>query len=321
VKIARSRVLVTGAGGFIGSHLTEALVRAGAGVRALIRYNSRNHHGHLEGLSREILREVEVVAGDLRDLHSVRQAVHGCDAVFHLGALIAVPYSFTNVTEYVQTNVLGTAHVVLAALEAGVRRIVHTSTSEVYGSARYSPIDERHPLCAQSPYAASKIGADKIAESLRHASAAPVVTVRPFNTYGPRQSARAVIPTILSQAIAGKTVRVGSLTPKRDFLFVEDTARGFIRAAECDRALGETLNLGTGKAVSIAEVLRAVEKILGLRLRVVQERRRIRPNTSEVKLLCADARRARRILDWRPQVRFAEGLRRTVAWYREQGAA
>ncbi|HEY3352217.1 MAG TPA: SDR family NAD(P)-dependent oxidoreductase, partial [Polyangia bacterium] len=258
------RVLVTGAGGFIGSHLCEGLVRAGARVRAFVHYNGRNDWGSLELVPADVRRELEVVAGDIRDPFGVRAAVRGCQTVYHLAALIAIPYSYRSPQTFFETNVLGTLNVMQAALDEGATRVVHTSTSEVYGTARVVPIEETHPLTAQSPYSASKIGADKVAESFHLAFGLPVVTVRPFNTYGPRQSARAVIPTIAAQALAGLPVRLGALTPTRDLLYVADTARGFMAAAAAPaRALGQTVNLGTGREISIGDLAKKIIAVCG----------------------------------------------------------
>ena len=308
------KVLVTGASGFIGSRLTERLVERGADVRAFVHYNSRSDYGLLEDLPQDVIAQVEIVPGDLKDGDAVRKAVKGCEIVFHLGALIAIPYSYRNPFDFVQANVVGTANVLNACLDYGTRRLVHTSTSETYGTAQYQPIDERHPLVGQSPYSASKIAADKLAESYWLSFDLPVATIRPFNTYGPRQSARAVIPTIISQALVGDTVRIGSTEPKRDFNYVDDTVAGFLAVAEHDAALGEVINVGSGRTVSIAEVLEAVGAITGKRLEVVTDPGRVRPDKSEVGLLLADTRKAEALLGWRPEVAFEDGLRRTVEW-------
>ncbi len=311
---AGRRVLVTGAAGFIGSHLCETLVRRGATVRALLRYTSRQDRGNLEMVPAEAREGIEVVRGDLRDEASVRRAVQGCETVFHLGALISVPYSFTSPAEFAATNTLGTVHVLNAARDAGVGRIVHTSTSEVYGTARYVPIDEGHPLQAQSPYAASKIAGDKMAEAFHLTYGLPVVTVRPFNTYGPRQSARAVIPTIISQALQGDSVRLGSLDPRRDLLYVGDTVEGFLRAAEEPGAVGELLNLGTGQAWSVGELVDRIGAAMGQRLRVESQAERVRPEQSEVLHLQCDPTKAKQLLGWTAGTSLDEGLRQTIAW-------
>jgi dTDP-glucose 4,6-dehydratase len=309
-------VLVTGAGGFIGSHLTERLVREGAQVRAFVRYNSRHDSGLLALLPVDLLASVEVIAGDLRDNEAVRKAMVGIDAVYHLGALIAIPYSYRHPREVVETNVLGTLNVLMAARELGVGRVVHTSTSEVYGTAQVVPIDEAHPLQGQSPYAASKIGADKLAESFCRSFGLPVITVRPFNTYGPRQSARAVIPTIITQVLTLDQVHLGALTPVRDFTFVDDTVEGFLRAAMADAAVGTEVNLGTGVGISMGNLAERIMQLVGRNLPVVTDEERLRPADSEVMWLQASHARARDLLGWEPQVSLDEGLRRTIAWIR-----
>lgn len=314
MDFAGKKVLVTGASGFIGSHLVEKLVGLGAEVRAFVHYNSRSDYGLLELSDPSVLAAIEVVPGDLKDGDGVRKAVRGCDIVFHLGALIAIPYSYRNPHDFVQSNVVGTAHVLDAALEYGVSRLVHTSTSETYGTAQYQPIDEDHPLVGQSPYSASKIGADKLAESYYRSFDLPVATIRPFNTYGPRQSARAVIPTIIAQALAGATLKLGSTTPQRDFNYVEDTVAGFLAVAGSDKAVGETINVGSGRTVSIADVIDIVAGITGRPLEVIADPQRVRPEKSEVGLLLADTGKAEALLGWTPQVPLEEGLRRTVEW-------
>ena len=310
------KVLVTGAGGFIASHLVEALVQSGAQVRAFVRYNSRGDIGLLSQFNPASLREVEVIAGDLRDLPAVEEAVKGVQAVFHLGALIAIPYSYLHPAEVVETNVIGTLNILLAARSAETPRVIHTSTSEVYGTALRVPIDENHPLQGQSPYSASKIGADKIAESFYCAYELPVVTVRPFNTFGPRQSARAVIPTIISQAITSEVLHLGSLDTRRDFTYVSDTVDGFLSAAEAQGVEGQVYNLGTGRDVTIGEVVQVIGGILGRELPVVQEQGRLRPERSEVLRLLSDNRKAHTQLGWQPRVSLEQGLAQTVEWIR-----
>ncbi|MBN1771193.1 MAG: SDR family NAD(P)-dependent oxidoreductase [Deltaproteobacteria bacterium] len=309
-------VVVTGAGGFIGSHLCESLVRDGARVRALVHYNGRNDWGMLELVAPEIRRELEVVAGDIRDPFGVRAAVAGCGVVYHLAALIAIPYSYRAPQTFFETNVLGTLNVLQAALDAGVRRVVHTSTSEVYGTAREVPIPETHPLQAQSPYSASKIGADKVAESFHLAFGLPVVTVRPFNTFGPRQSARAVIPTIASQALAGLPVRLGALAPTRDLLYVADTVRGLRAAAAAEGAVGQVINLGTGREISIGDLARLILRLTGAKTGVEHDDARLRPERSEVQRLCAKVERAAELLGWRPEFTLEQGLEQVIAFLR-----
>ncbi len=312
-----AKVLVTGAGGFIGSHLTEELVRQGEEVRAFVRYNSRDERGLLEELPKEVQNQFEVVTGDLKDPDGVKKAVRGCSRVFHLGALIAIPYSYIHPFNFVQTNVVGTAHLLNACLEEGsIQRIIHTSTSEVYGTAQYVPIDEKHPLQAQSPYSASKIGADKLVESYFLSFGLPVATLRPFNTFGPRQSLRAIIPTILSQAIGDKKIRLGNTRPRRDFLFVKDTVRGFIELAKCDEAIGKAVNIGTGKDVSIGELVERILGLMGLKREIEVEDRRVRPDKSEVMQLLSDTRLAQELFKWMPKYDLEDGLQETIEWYR-----
>jgi dTDP-glucose 4,6-dehydratase len=310
-------VLVTGAGGFIGSHLTERLVREGAKVRAFLRYNSRADLGNLAYLPRELLSSIEIVRGDLRDAEAVRGACKGMDTVFHLAALIAIPYSYVNPREVADVNVMGTLNVLTAGRHEGLRRMVHTSTSEVFGTARYVPIDEQHPLQGQSPYSASKIGADKLAESFQKSFGVPVATLRPFNTFGPRQSARAIIPTIISQTLTRPEVKLGSLDPSRDLLFVTDTVDGFIRAASVDAAIGQEINVGTGVGVTIGDLAKKIFEIAGKSPRIVTDEQRIRPAQSEVMRLLASNVKAREVLGWQPRVTLEEGLKQTVAWIRE----
>jgi NAD dependent epimerase/dehydratase len=309
------RVLVTGAGGFIGSHLVEALVGAGAQVKAVVRYTSRGSWGHLEQVAPKVRDSVEVVLGDVRDAQFLLNQVRGCDVVFHLAALIGIPYSYEAAESYVDTNVRGTLNLLQAAREADVKKVVITSTSEVYGTACYTPMDEKHPLQAQSPYSASKIGADKLAESYHLSFGLPVVTVRPFNTYGPRQSARAVIPTIVSQVLAGgDALRLGALEPVRDLTYVEDTVRGFLRAGVSEQAVGQVINLGSGQGISIGELAQMIMQIVGRKMPIVVDADRVRPQASEVLLLVAKTERARDILGWEPGVSLTEGLRRVIEY-------
>jgi dTDP-glucose 4,6-dehydratase len=308
-------VLVTGAAGFIGSHLVESLARDGAEVRAFVRYNSRNDYGWLEQLDDTLSDEVEIFRGDLANPEAVHNAVRDCDTIFHLGALIPIPYSYQHPREFVEANVAGTLNVLEACRREPVRRLVHTSTSEVYGTALRVPIDEEHPLNAQSPYAATKIGADQLALSFRRSFETPVVVARPFNTFGPRQSARAVIPTLITQALALESVELGSTHPTRDFLYVEDLARGFRRCAEADAVEGEVINLGTGTEISIADLAETVFRLVGRESTLSYSEDRARPPQSEVERLLADTSKARRLLDWSPEVSLEDGLRRTIEWF------
>jgi NAD dependent epimerase/dehydratase len=305
--------LVTGAGGFIGSHLAERLVELGANVRAFVHYNALGTYGWLD--RSPVLDQMTVVAGDITDRDSVRQAMLGVDTVFHLAALIAIPYSYRAPGSYVRTNVEGTLNVVQGAHEVGCRRLVHTSTSEVYGTARYVPIDEEHPLAGQSPYSATKIGADKIAEAFYRSFDVPIVTVRPFNTYGPRQSARAVIPTIITQMLCGEPVALGNLSPTRDFNYVSNTVDGFLLAAQSSRALGETINLGSGREISIGDLALMIGKLAGRTIDVRDDDTRFRPPASEVGRLLAENIKAQLLLDWIPRVTLEDGLRRTIDWF------
>ncbi len=307
-------VLVTGAGGFIGSHLVEALVNKGANVTAFVMYNSYGNWENIDDFPSKFRSEIRVIAGDIRDSDSVRRVCKGQDVIFHLGALISITYSYEDPRNTVDTNVIGTLNVMTAARDFGIKKIIHTSTSEVYGTAKYVPIDENHSLQAQSPYAASKIGADKIAESFHLSYDLPVVTVRPFNTYGPRQSARAVIPTIISQALTKDSIKIGSLDPKRDFTFVKDTADGFIKAAETDNITGEVINLGTGKHVSIGDLVNAVKRVMGKDFEVVTDSQRIRPAKSEVMELLSDNRKAKRLINWEPKYDLDEGIKETIEY-------
>jgi NAD dependent epimerase/dehydratase len=308
-------VLVTGGAGFIGGHLIERLLAAGAEVSALVRYNSRGERGTLDWLDPELVANVNVLAGELRDIESVSRATRGADVVMHLGALIAIPYSYVNPRDYFEVNVLGALNVAQAALAADVSRVVHISSSEVYGTAREVPITETHPIEPQSPYAASKVGADKLMDSWYRSFGLPVVVLRPFNTYGPRQSARAVTPTIITQALAGDTVRLGSLEPRRDLTYVTDTVAGMVAAAtSADDTIGRTIQLGTGEAVSIGQILDTVGELLGKRLIPELDEERVRPERSEVQLLLSDPTLAKSVLGWTPKVSLAEGLASTIEW-------
>lgn len=310
-------VLVTGAGGFIGSHLVEALVEKGAKVRAMLKYNSRNDWGNIEQLPQAIQDELEILSGDIADPFFVRQAVKGCHTVFHLAALIGIPYSYIAPQHYVNVNVQGTLNVLEACRSENVQKIIHTSTSETYGTAQFTPIDETHPLQGQSPYSASKIAADKMAESYYLSFELPVATIRPFNTFGPRQSARAIIPTIISQALNYKKtkapIKLGSLTPVRDFTFVKDTAQGFIRVAECGASVGEVINVGSGQAQTIGDTLKEILSIIGQPdIPVETDEQRVRPEKSEVMLLLAHTEKAKKLLNWQSQHTFKQGLEQTV---------
>jgi dTDP-glucose 4,6-dehydratase len=307
-------VLVTGAGGFIGGHVVEWLVRDGARVRAMCRYNSRNDRGTLDWLDPAVTDEVEVVLGELRDVESVDRAVKGVEVVLHLGAQIAIPYSYVNPRDFFEVNVLGTLNVAQAALRHGVQRVVQTSTSEVYGTAQTVPITEDHPLEPQSPYAASKVAADKLMDSYRRSFDLPVCVLRPFNTYGPRQSARAIIPTIVTQALSGTTLQLGALHPRRDLVFVEDTAAGFVAAAVSEAALGRTVHLGTDEDVSVGDLVEIVGEILGHELTVETDPARVRPPQSEVERLRASPALARELLGWEPRVDVRTGIARTIEW-------
>jgi dTDP-glucose 4,6-dehydratase len=308
------RVLVTGAGGFIGSHLVETLVKKGASVRAFVRYNSRGDQGLLSMLAPDIYAQLEIIPGDLRDLPAVTSASKNMEIVLHLGALIAIPYSYVHPAEVVESNIIGTLNVLLAGRENNVARIVHTSTSEVYGTALRVPIDETHPLQGQSPYSASKIGADKIAESFYRSFNLPVVTLRPFNTYGPRQSTRAVIPTIITQVLTRDTIHLGNLDARRDFTFVSDTVNGFLCAASAENCVGGTYNLGVGHEITIGELAREIISQVGRPVEIQVDSDRLRPEKSEVQRLLSDNRLAKEVLGWTPQVGFPEGLAQTIQW-------
>ncbi len=312
------RVAVTGAGGFIGSHLAEELARRGARVRALVHYNSASHWGFLEQTAPELARRIEIRSGDLTDPYFVDEFVADRAVVFHLGALIGIPYSYAAPAQYVETNMKGTLHVLEACLRRKVGKVVHTSTSEVFGTALYVPIDEKHPRQGQSPYSATKIGADALAESFFRSYGLPVAIARPFNTYGPRQSARAVIPTIASQLLSGaEELKVGSLTPVRDFNFVSDTVAGFLAVARSPRSAGQDFNLGSGRGVTVGETVHLLMKLCGRAVPVRTDRARVRPDKSEVLRLLCDRRKAGKLLGWRPRWTLEKGLAETVAYVRE----
>lgn len=313
-------ILVTGADGFIGSHLTEALVRAGYNVRAFVFYNSFNSWGWLDDCAADIRGQFEVFAGDVRDPHGVRTAMTGCDGVLHLAALIAIPYSYHSPDTYVDTNIKGTLNVVQAARDLDVAKVIHTSTSEVYGTARFVPISEVHPLQGQSPYSASKIGADQIAQSFYLSFGTPVVTLRPFNTYGPRQSARAVIPTIITQIANGQSrINLGAVHPTRDFNFVADTVSGFIKALAIDAGVGEVINLGSNFEIGIGDTARIIAEVMQTEIEILTDDQRLRPDKSEVERLWADNTKARELLGWQPSygglAGFRRGLSETVDWF------
>ena len=316
------KVLVTGADGFIGSHLTEALVRAGYDVRAFVLYNSFNSWGWLDRCGADVKGKFEVFAGDIRDPYGVRAAMKDCEAVLHLAALIAIPYSYHSPDTYIDTNVKGTLNIVQAARDLNISRVIQTSTSEVYGTARFVPITEDHPLQGQSPYSASKIGADQIAMSFHASFGTPVTLLRPFNTYGPRQSARAVIPTIITQIAAGqRRIKLGAVRPTRDFNFVSDTVAGFIKALDAERAVGQVINLGSNFEISIGDTARAIAEVMGIQIEIETDDQRLRPENSEVERLWACNIKAHELLDWQPAYGgrdgFLRGLAQTVAWFSE----
>ena len=320
MNLRGKKILVTGADGFIGSHLTEYLVNIGANVKTFVYYNSFNSWGWLDAVDSNIKSELDVFAGDIRDPHGVRKAMEGCDVVMHLAALIGIPYSYHSPDTYVDTNIKGTLNVLQAARELGVERVVHTSTSEVYGTARFVPMTEDHPLQGQSPYSASKIGADQMAHSFFLSFNTPVITIRPFNTYGPRQSARAVIPTVITQISMGaRQIKLGALHPTRDFNFVQDTVRGFVAVAECDAAVGQVINVGSGYEVSIEDTVNLIAELMGKNLEIVCDDLRMRPAGSEVERLWSDNSRAKALTGWAPLYSGVEGLKRglkeTIAWY------
>jgi NAD dependent epimerase/dehydratase len=316
--LTNKKVLVTGAGGFIGSHLVESLLEKGASVRAFVKYNGRSDWGMLSDLPKESLSNIEVVMGNICDPYFVRKAVQGCDYVFHLAALIGIPYSYVAPADYVATNVHGTLNVLEACRSEGTARLIHTSTSETYGTAQYVPMDEKHPAQGQSPYSASKIGADKMADSYHKSFGLPVVIVRPFNTYGPRQSARAFIPTVITQALSRDKIALGSLDPVRDMTFVKDTAEGFITVGLCDKVIGQTINLGVGQGETIGTMVKTILRVLGREnMSIEQDPARIRPPQSEVMRLISDNTKAREICGWRPRYTLEQGLAATIEWMKK----
>ncbi|SFL45083.1 dTDP-glucose 4,6-dehydratase [Pelosinus propionicus DSM 13327] len=320
MNLIGKKVLVTGADGFIGSHLTEQLVRLGYDVRAFVLYNSFNSWGWLDQASTEIKEHVEVYTGDIRDPHGVKTAMQGCDIVLHLAALIAIPYSYHSPDTYVDTNIKGTLNILQAARELGVEKVVHTSTSEVYGTARFVPITEEHPLQGQSPYSATKIGADQLAMSFYQSFSMPISIIRPFNTYGPRQSARAIIPTVITQIACGKReIKLGALHPTRDFNYVADTVRGFISMAQSKASIGEVINIGSNYEISIGETVNLIAEVMGEKIDIVTDEARMRPVNSEVERLWADNTKAKKLLNWEPlygnKEGFKKGLAETIAWF------
>jgi len=306
------RVLVTGSAGFIGSHLTERLIDLGADVSSFIRYNSRDDLGFIKSLNNS--KKINIIKGDIRELATVKEAVKGHDVVFHLAASISVPYSIMHPSEVVETNVMGTLNILTACKDEKVEKVVTTSSSEVYGSAIYTPIDEKHPLQAQSPYAASKIGGDKLAESFFRCYKLPVAIIRPFNTFGPRQSTRAVIPAVITQALTKDEIMVGATDTFRDFTYVTDTAEGFIKIAESEKSIGEVINIGTGKDISINDMIKNVVDITGKDIKITVDKKRLRPNTSEVMKLLASNVKAKTLTGWEPKIEFEEGLKKTIKW-------
>lgn len=316
----KSTILVTGADGFIGSHLIEALVRSGYRVRAFIMYNSFNSWGWLDHCAPDVKDQFEIFAGDIRDPHGVKEAMKDCEAVLHLAALIAIPFSYHSPSAYVDTNIIGTLNILQAARELGIRRVIHTSTSEVYGTARFVPITEEHPLQGQSPYSATKIAADQLAHSFFASFNLPVVIVRPFNTYGPRQSARAVIPTVITQIANGKRqIRLGAVSPTRDFNYVQDTVAGFIAALNSEKGLGQVINLGSNFEISVGDTARLISEVMNVQIEIITDEKRLRPENSEVERLWADNKKAAELFGWRPNYDGIEGLKRglseTVEWF------
>lgn len=317
MNLKGKKVVITGADGFIGSHLTEQLVELGANVTALAQYNSFNSWGWLDTLDKNILNSINVVTGDIREYDNMKRLIKGNDVVFHLAALIAIPYSYLSPMAYVRTNVEGTTNVLEACREYDIEKVIHTSTSETYGTALYVPIDEKHPMQGQSPYSASKIAADKMAESYYRSFNTPVATIRPFNTYGPRQSARAVIPTIISQILAGKKeIELGSLTPTRDFNYVKDTANAFIKIAESDKTIGEVINAGSNHEISIGDLVEKIINITGENVKIICDEERLRPEKSEVNRLWADNKKIKDLTDWKTNYSLDEGLKETIEWIR-----
>lgn len=319
MNMDKKKIFVSGADGFIGSHLVESLISKGIEVKALVCYNSFNNWGWLDTYEKNILNKVEVVAGDIRDQYFVRNAVRGCDIIFHLAALIAIPHSYVASESYIDTNIKGTLNILEAGREHNAEKIIITSSSEVYGTAQYVPIDEVHPLKAQSPYAATKIGADQLALSFFQSFNTPVTILRPFNNYGPRQSLRAVIPTIITQIATGtREIKLGSLHPTRDLLFVKDTVTAFLNVAECDQTAGEVFNAGTGEEISIGDLANKIISLMNADVKVVVDKIRVRPDKSEVGRLLAESSKIKKITSWRPKYTLDEGLRETIKWYTDK---
>ena len=315
MNLKGKKVLITGSEGFIGSHLTERLVELGAEVTALVQYNSFNNWGWIDTFDEKIKNSINVITGDIREYDNVKRMVRGQDVIFHLAALIAIPYSYVSPMAYVRTNVEGTTNILEACRNYDIQKIVHTSTSETYGTALYVPIDEKHPMQGQSPYSASKIAADKMAESFYRSFGTPVAVIRPFNTYGPRQSARAVIPTIISQILSGKReIRLGSLTPTRDFNYVKDTVEAFISVAESDKTIGQVVNVGSNHEISIGDLANKIIEIIGEDVNIICDEERFRPEKSEVNRLWADNKKIKRLTGWQPKYTLDEGLKETIDW-------
>ncbi len=318
MELRNGKILVTGADGFIGSHLVQALLAEGAQVRAFVYYNSFNSWGWLDSLDAETLGRIEIVAGDIRDPQGVENAVHGCAGVFHLAALIAIPFSYHSPDSYVDTNIKGTLNVLQACRKLGVQKLLVTSTSEVYGTAQYVPIDEKHPFQGQSPYSATKIGADRLAESFHRSFDLPLVIARPFNTYGPRQSARAIIPTILTQLLAGETeIRLGSLEPTRDFTYVADTCAGLVALLNSDRTVGQEVNLASQTEISVGELALKLVGLVNPRAKIITEAQRVRPEKSEVERLLGSRQKAKDLCGWEPKVSLDQGLAETLRWFKD----
>jgi len=317
MELSNKKILVTGAGGFIGSHLCEYLHNKCVHLRALLHYNSRLEPGLLKALPQNVTRRIEVIFGDLKDSNTIRNCIKDIDIIFHLGALVSIPYSYLHPRDVIETNTLGTLNILEAAKERDIEKTIIISTSEVYGSALYTPIDEKHPLQAQSPYSASKIAAEKIAESFFRSYGLGISIVRLFNCFGPRQSGRAIIPTVISQALISNKIKVGSLSPRRDFTYVKDSVRGVVEVSKSDSARGEIINIGSGFSISVSQIIDKVSHILGKELTVISEEKRKRPKNSEVKELLADYSKAKGLIGWRPKITFDSGLRKTISWMRK----